>query len=344
MLKAINCTIVTLIAKHEYANTAKEYRPIACCSVLYKIISKVITHRLQVVIEDLVNSSQSAFVPGKVIYDSIILSHELVKGYAKKYISPRCMIKVDLQKAYDSIDWYALKQILIAMGFPDKFINWIMVCLTTVSYCFNVNGHITEKFMAKRGLRQGDPLSPFFFALVMEYLSRELKQLSKIPDYYHPRCQKLDTTHLCFANDLLLSSRGDLISVQLLKTAFQKFSHATGLKANLAKSQVYCGGIPDHDKQQIQQFLNYSPGTLPIRYLGVPFTCKKLSVEQCIPLINKITARIHTWMAKLLSYADRLQMIKVVLMGMQAFWAQLFILPQSVIKRIEGICRSYLWT
>lgn len=120
MLKSVNCTAVTLIPKSAQPSSIKEYRPISCCSVLYKIISKVLANRLLLVIDDIVGPSKSAFIPGRLIADNILLSHELVKGYSKKFISPRCMIKVDLQKAYDSVEWSALIQIMKGLGFRQR--------------------------------------------------------------------------------------------------------------------------------------------------------------------------------------------------------------------------------
>lgn len=95
MPKQVNCTYVTLIPKTENACSVKEFRPIACCSVLYKILSKVLANRMQSVLSSVIGDCQSAFVKGRVIFYNLILSHELVKGYGRKNISPRCMIKID---------------------------------------------------------------------------------------------------------------------------------------------------------------------------------------------------------------------------------------------------------
>nr|XP_016500683.1 PREDICTED: uncharacterized protein LOC107819114 [Nicotiana tabacum] len=129
------------------------------------------------IMDSLIDESQEVFVPGKVITDNIILSYELVKGYGRKGVSPRCIIKIDMQKAYDSIEWLFLEQVLNDMNFPEIFVRWIMVCISTVSYSIVINGKSSAPFTAKRGVRQGDPLSPFLFVIAMDYLSRLLKTL-----------------------------------------------------------------------------------------------------------------------------------------------------------------------
>jgi len=103
--KPVNCTLVTLIPKVENPKTVKEYRPIACCTVLYKIISKVLAKRLHDVIQSVICDSQARFIPGRKISNNVLLAHELVKAYTRKNISPRNMLKIDLQKAYDLVEW-----------------------------------------------------------------------------------------------------------------------------------------------------------------------------------------------------------------------------------------------
>ncbi|XP_075080266.1 secreted RxLR effector protein 78-like [Nicotiana tabacum] len=113
----------------------------------------------------IISEAQAGFIPGRRIADNIILAHELVKSYSRKHISPRCMIKVDLQKAYDSVEWAYLEQVLEGLAFPEKFTKWIMVCVRTVNYTILLNGETVEPFNAVRGLRQGDPISPSFLQL-----------------------------------------------------------------------------------------------------------------------------------------------------------------------------------
>lgn len=165
------------------------------------------------------------------------------------------------------------------LGFPQRFIQWVMACLTSVSYVINVNGVLTEPFEVKKGIRQGDPNSPYLFVLCMEYLSRCLMELKYNKLFqYHPRCKKVGLTHLCFADDLLLFTKGNASSVQQVKIILDKFASASRLKANPAKSCVYFGGMQHEVKMDILRSTGMTEGTLPFRYLGVPLSSKKITL------------------------------------------------------------------
>ncbi|XP_021741304.1 uncharacterized protein LOC110707584 [Chenopodium quinoa] len=254
--KQWNCTTITLVPKVQHPSYVKKFRPIAYCTMLYKLISKVLTKRISKVVGTVINDAQAGFIPGKHISDNILLATELIKGYSHKFVSPRCMIKIDLRKAYDFVEWPFLQTVLEELGFPHSVVKWIMTCVCFFSYSVMVNCFPDKPFFAKKGLRQGDPMSPFLFALCKEYLSRFLKEMTWNPNFnYYPRCEKLGITHMMFADDLLLFSRADSISIQLLLLTFQKFSCASRLMANLSKSEVYFGGISDFDKDQLQTVL-----------------------------------------------------------------------------------------
>lgn len=139
-----------------------------------------------------------------------------------------------------------------------------MTCLSTMAYSLMLNGGLTKPFHAKRGISQGDPMSPYLFVLSMEYLGRELQLLTHNGKFnFHPKCRKVDSIHMCFADDLLMYCRADLTSVTLLHEAFQKFSKVSGLHANPTKSSLYIAGV-DHTKQDIIDVLGYPEGRVQL--------------------------------------------------------------------------------
>nr|XP_016462019.1 PREDICTED: uncharacterized protein LOC107785271 [Nicotiana tabacum] len=153
LYKAINCTTITLVRKLNNPRAAKDFKPISCCLVLYKIISKVLANRLQKVITNIISEAHAGFIHGRKIADNIILAHELVKAYTRKNTSPRCMIKIDLTKAYDSVEWIFLEQVMVELEFPRRFQHWVITCVKTVSYSIMVNEEPSVPFSAAKGLR-----------------------------------------------------------------------------------------------------------------------------------------------------------------------------------------------
>lgn len=209
---------------------------------------------------------------------------------------------------------------MIKLGFPHKFVRWIMECITTMTYSLTMNVGLTTTFKGRRGIRQGDPMSPYLFVLAMEYLQREFAQLKKNKAFiFHPECKKLGVVHVCFVDDFLMFCKADINSIRLLQQTFLKFSNASGLQANADKGSIYLAGISNNLKQDILQEWDYFEGTLSFRYLGVPLASKKLSGIRCWPLVEKITQRINCRTSKLLSYAGRIQLIKSVLFGVQSY-------------------------
>jgi hypothetical protein len=178
-------------------------------------------------------------------------------------------MQMDIQKAYDTVDWNALEKILSEVGCPQQFTKWVMTMVSIVSYRFNVNGHQSDIMAAERGLRQGDPISPMLFVIVMECLNRYLYKMQKDCDFnYHPKCDKLKITNLCFADDLLMFSRGDKVSVEMMMRAYGKFSKATGLVVNPQKCRIYCAGMDELTKQNVPEASGFQEGQLPFKYRG----------------------------------------------------------------------------
>lgn len=166
--KAFVASCIHLISKIIHANSVANYRPISCCDVIYKILSKVLASRLQYLLPINVNACQGGFFKGRSIVDNVLICHELVRGYGRKGVSPRMLIMADLRKAYDSLSWDFLESFLLALQFPPTFVQWVMLCVRSPWYSLNINGSLEGSFQGKVGLRQGDPISPMLFVIAME--------------------------------------------------------------------------------------------------------------------------------------------------------------------------------
>jgi len=173
----VNTTWITLIPKRSGAMEIGDFRPISMVDCLYKIISKVLTNRLKVVMPILVGETQTAFIAGRQIVDSALIANEVIT-WLRKIKKSGVLLKVDFQKAYDMVEWHFLDYVLQQMGLSSIWRAWINSCLATASILVLVNGTPTSPFPMQRGLRQGDPLSPFIFVLVVEVLSRLLHTAS----------------------------------------------------------------------------------------------------------------------------------------------------------------------
>ncbi|KAK3204582.1 hypothetical protein Dsin_018628 [Dipteronia sinensis] len=245
LLKEVNDTILALVPKVPNPSKMEDFRPISCCNTLYKIIAKIITNRIKPCLPDIISSSQSAFVAGRSIGDNILLMQELMRNYHKDTSCPRLALKVDLMKAFDMVHWGFLLETLAAFDFPPKVIMWIKACLTTPKFSISFNGELAGFFSRKRGLRQGDPISPYPFVIAMEVLSKILaKRIEDSPSFkFHWRCDKIKLSHLCFSDNHIMLCHGSLFSARVVKAALDEFSLLSGLHTNHAKSNIFTSGV-----------------------------------------------------------------------------------------------------
>ncbi|KAL2224964.1 UNVERIFIED_CONTAM: hypothetical protein Sindi_2996400 [Sesamum indicum] len=332
LLKQVNSTILALIPKVHTPMSVNDFRPISCCNVLYKIIAKLLVQKISVLLDKIVSPCQTAFIPGRSIGDNIMLAQELFSRYNQMRLPPRCALKVDIRKAYDTVEWDFLLAVLQLFGFPPTFTRWIEECVTTTSFSIGLNGKPHGFFAGARGLRQGDPLSPYLFVLVMEALHLGfLQRIEQDMQFtYYWKCESSKVFQMGFADDLLLLCKADLDSIRVFKEGLDWFAELSGLRLNVQKR-------PDAG------YFGLSGGHLPMRYLGLPLISSRLTISDCQPLISKIDARINGWEGISLSYAGRVQIIKSVLSALSLYWASAFILPKKVISEIEKRLRTFLW-
>lgn len=150
-------------------------------------------------------------------------------------------------------------------------------------------------------------------------------------------------THLAFADDLMFFCRGDPSSVKILMETLTDFGCKSGLLVNVMKSSLFSAGIHGQELQAIQQLVNFPQGVLPVRYLGTPLAAVKFRVAHYGLFMEKIVGYLNSWSSASLSYAGRVELIRSVLQGVDCFWLSILPIPATVIDRISGLCRFFLW-
>ncbi|GJY24734.1 RNA-directed DNA polymerase, eukaryota, reverse transcriptase zinc-binding domain protein [Tanacetum coccineum] len=174
--------------------------------------------------------------------------------------------------------------------------------------------------------------------LIAQELLKEGKKFK-----FHYGCKDLKLSNMCFADDLLVLCNGDTESVQIIKNAMDQFSSVSGLFPNIGKSTIFFGSVPLDVQRDILTIMPFQVGKLPMKYLGVPLIAKKLGINDCKSLVNKVSEKINCWKNKVLSYAGRIQLIASVLSSMQIYWASVYMLPSSTINEIEKLLKGFLW-
>ncbi|XP_074277569.1 uncharacterized protein LOC141601204 [Silene latifolia] len=178
----------------------------------------------------------------------------------------------------------------------------------------------------------------------MEYLSRVLAYTTDtLPFKFYPMCGQLKLSHLMFADDLLLFSKGDVTSIMVLLRSFATLSSASDVQMNSTKTNAYFNGVSRELKTDILQISGVIEGQLPFRYLGIPVTCGRLKKADCPVLVEKTVSRIRSFGTKKLSYAGRLVLVNSVLTALYSYWINIFLIPKGVLNKINSICRNYLW-
>lgn len=304
----------------------------------------MLANRIQAVLPKIISASQSAFVKGRCIFDNILLMQEVVRGYHCDHGPPRCALKLDIMKACDSVDWDFVLDVMRFMEFPDLYILRVQACISSPSFSILINGELKGFFPGMRGLRHGDPISPYLFLLVMEAFSSILRYRIRQGGFsYHPKCAVINLSHLVFADDMLIFCGDEVGSFGVIKGVLKEFHFFSGLQPNLGKSACFFAGVDQERKLALRAILDIPEVSLPVKYLGVPLISTKLRYLNCLVLKDKMLQRVQCWSNKSLSYRGRCQLISSVLLSIQVYWSSIFIIPRKMMKEIEAILNAFLW-
>ncbi|GAU25959.1 hypothetical protein TSUD_373600 [Trifolium subterraneum] len=331
LTKGLNSTFIALIPKVDNPQCLNDFRPISLVGSLYKILAKFLANRLRSVIGSVISESQTAFIKDRQILDGILIANEVVDE-ARKSKKELMLFKVDFEKAYDSVDWGYLDAVMGRMSFPTLWRKWIRECVSTATSSVLVNGSPTEEFPLERGLRQGDPLSPFLFLLAAEGLSVLMKTMVErnlFTGYSVGKREPLSISHLQFADDTLLLGVKSWANVRALRAVLVLFESMSGLKVNFNKSMLVGVNIPDSWLGEAASALRCKVGTIPFIYLGLSVGGDPRRLSFWEPVLARLKNRLSGWNSRFLSFGGRLVMLKSVLTSLPVYALSFFKAPSA---------------
>ncbi|KAJ4755660.1 RNA-directed DNA polymerase (reverse transcriptase)-related family protein [Rhynchospora pubera] len=341
-LTELNKAHIILLPKTQSATSLTSYRPISIINYIPKLIAKVLASRLGQHINEMISHSQTGFIKGRLIHENFLGARELM-AHLKECREPALMIKLDFYKAFDTVNWPFLLNVLKIFGVPDKFISWIELLLSTATSAILLNNHTGPYFKHQQGLRQGDPISPFLFIMVTDVLSRMCQAAAaSIPFNISNRvCSPFHV--LQYADDTLVFSTVKGQAVHSLKCLLTVFSLCSGLNLNLSKSSFVPFNLSPSQIALASSILQCEVAQLPLSYLGLPLTATRPTKEIYQQLIEKLENKLAGWKSKLLSRAGRLTLVSSVLTSVPIFFMSAFMLPSWVLKAIDKLRRTFLW-
>jgi hypothetical protein len=306
----LNLTHVALILKKKNPICVTDFRPISLCNVLYKLISKVLANRLKNILPHLIAPTQSAFIPGRLITDNVLAAYETLHTMhaGMKGKKGFMAVKLDMSKAYDKVEWGFLEAVMKHMGFCERWISLILMCIQTVTYSIVVNGNPCGLITPSRGIRQGDPISPYLFLLCAKALSSMIQKASDdglstgVPTSRRgPRI-----SHLFFADDSLLFCRANLMQWNQLSNILHEYEMASRQKMNANKTAIFFSkNTPMFEKEQIQAVAGIPTDQRYDTYLGLPTLVGKSRMSAFRSIKEKVWKRLQDWKINFLSQAGK---------------------------------------
>nr|GEW34298.1 RNA-directed DNA polymerase, eukaryota [Tanacetum cinerariifolium] len=341
--KGCNSSFIALILKSPDANMVKDFRPISLIGSLYKIIAKILASRLVYVLGELVNETQSAFIADRQNLDGPFILNEVIQWCSSKK-KQAIIFKVDFEKAYDSVRWDFLDEILSKFGFGHKWRMWIQSCLTSSRGSIIINGSPTEEFQFYKGLKQGDPLSPFLFILIMESLHLSFQRVVDAGMFKGiQRSTSMNISHMFYADDVVFVGLWCDGNINTLIHVLDCFHRASGLKINMSKSKILGVNVKDikvsHDAAKLGCLIL----KVPFIYFGSKVGGNMSCISAWKEVIDKVQSRLSKWKSKTLSIGGRLTLLKSVLRSIPIFYMSLYRVSKKRVVdagMFKGIQRS----
>ncbi|XP_060969051.1 uncharacterized protein LOC133036541 [Cannabis sativa] len=343
----INNTNIVLIPKKDCPVGVNDFRPIALCNVNYKCISKILALRLKPLLPTIISPAQTAFVHGRLIAENTAVAREIVHSMMKKKGKKGfMMIKLDMEKAYDKMDWGFILNTLQGLGFHPTFTKWVEKCITIQRMGLLINGSVQGTISPSCGLRQGDPLSPALFIIAADVLSRLIMKRTEagiIQGFKITRGGPA-VTHLMFADDVILFGKASLKEAKGFLKCLEEYCACSGQAVNYHKSTVhFTSGVSLAQAREISELLNMKRMKKDATYLGLPLFRSLNRSKDLHFLVERVMQRVKSWKTRLLSKAGRACLIQAVGSSLATYVAATDPIPLKIAHRVDRSLRDFWW-
>uniref|UniRef100_A0A453I001 Reverse transcriptase domain-containing protein n=2 Tax=Aegilops tauschii subsp. strangulata TaxID=200361 RepID=A0A453I001_AEGTS len=339
----LNQALLTLLPKRADASCLRDYRPISLIHLVAKTFAKVLSLRLAPKLDTLVsNNHQKAFIPGRSLHDNFVLVRQSA-CLLLQLGAPRVLLKLDLARAFDSLSWPFLFEVLKQYGFGDRFLEWLAILLSSASTKVMLNESPGPPIWHRQGLRQGDSMSPQVFVLAVDTLGRLFKRVAELGIIRRLHPSRSIPPISLYADDVVLFCHPQQEDIDAVKAILQLFGRASSLRVNFTKSTATLIRCDDDAVLPVVESLGCPIVAFPITYLGIPLTIRRPTTAQLLPLVDKVAGRLPTWKAWLMNRASRLALVISVLAVIPLHQMLVLVPPKKILRMLKRIQRGFLW-
>lgn len=338
-ISSINTCHIVLIPKRDNPASVDDYRPISLLNYSLKSITKILSVRLQAVMPKLVHENQYGFLKGRTIQDCLAWAFQFLHlcHQSKKQI---VMFKIDFEKAFDKMEHPFILDIL-----KHEWIKWISSIFKTATSSILLNGIPGKQFKCKRGVRQGDPLSPLLFVLAADFLHTIANKAWQLGVLKHPLCENFggDFPLIQYADDTLVILPADARILFNFKGLLRSFSDSSGLHVNFSKTFLVPINVNPEKTQHLANTFCCKVESMSFTYLGLPLGTTTPSFQDFSPLLCRIERKISGF-SKMLSYQGRLILVNSVLTALPTFYMCSLQISPETIKQIDRYRKHCIWS
>ena len=290
---------------------------------------------------------QAAFLEGRRSSDNVIIAQELIYSLKSRRGKDGYMvIKIDLEKTYDHLEWSFVKMVLEHFGFPQEMINLIMSCISTTTTALLFNGSKLEAFQPSRGIRQGDPISPYLFLLCMEFFGAQITNMCEGKRWDRMKASRNGPSfsHVLFVDDLMLFAKANHKNCEAIIEVLNNFCNLASQKVNLRKSKIlFSPNVSRRRKRFICRKMGMTSTNNLGRYLGFPLLTQGRPGDAYNFIVERVQNKLASWRTKLLSRDGKLVLVKSVATPITEYFMQCQALPSKVCEAMDKTISDFLW-